>query len=167
MKLLLSLLLAIPLIACSNQTTAEKPSPNSEYKSPGKPSAKVQLNYKLSKERVAVGETVDLTINFSGNMPSKASIKTSKQLILQGNKQFQSKNGSIEKQVHTFSVTPTTEGIHLVTIIAEDAQTSHKKPFAIRVIAGDKPIEEYLENNGTLETDENGEKIISMPAEKR
>ena len=60
-----------------------------------------------------------------------------------------------------------TEGIHLITVVAEDAQQSHKKPFAIRIIAGNKPIEEYLEKNGTLTTDENGEKIISMPAEER
>lgn len=165
MKLLLSLLLAIPIMACNNQTTAK--SPNSEYKSPGKPSAKVQLDYKLSKERVAVGETVDLSVNFTGNMPSKASVETSKQLVLHGNKQFQTKAGSVDNQAHTFSVTPTTEGIHLITIVAEDAKTSYKKPFAIRVIAGDKPVEEYLEKNGTLETDENGEKIISMPAEVR
>lgn len=166
MKLLLSLLLALPLIACNNQATT-KDADSKAYKSPGKPSMNVELNYTVSKERVAVGETVDVTINFDGNIkPSSASLKTSQQLVLHGDKNIVLQKSS-SHQPHTFSVTPMTEGIHLLTVIAEDAATSHTKPFAIRIIAGDKPIEEYLETNGTLETDENGEKIISMPAEEQ
>ncbi|GAA4358862.1 hypothetical protein [Kangiella marina] len=166
-NLLLPLLIAIPLIACNNQTTAQENKHEQSYKSPGKPSMKVEMDYSVSKERVAVGETVDISVNFSGKQkPSSAMLKTSKQLVLHGNSQLNMQKSGNQTE-HKFSVTPMTEGIHLVTVVAEDAQQSHKKPFAIRIIAGDKPIEAYLEKNGTLTTDEDGEKIISMPAEER
>lgn len=166
MRLLLTLLVAIPLIACNNQSTA-KAGHDASYKSPGKPSMQVQMKYTVSKERVAVGETVDISINFSGAAkPNRASLKTSPQLVLQGNNSIDMQKSGAD-QSHTFSVTPMTEGIHLLTVVAEDAQQSHKKPFAIRIVAGDKPIEDYLEKNGTLKVDEDGEKIISMPAEQR
>ncbi|GAA0205827.1 hypothetical protein GCM10009123_11590 [Kangiella japonica] len=168
MKLLLSLLVAIPLVACNNQaTTAKEAESKSAYKSPGKPSMKVDMDYQISKERVAVGETVDIQFNFKGQVkPSSAKLKTSEQLVLHGDTTIQMQKSGSNSQ-HKFSVTPMTEGIHLVTVIAEDVQQSHTKPFAIRIVAGDKPIEEYLQQNGQLEIDENGEKIISMPAEER
>ncbi|GAA4344918.1 hypothetical protein [Kangiella taiwanensis] len=167
-KLLLPLFVAIPLIACNNQTTAEDTKEAQSFKSPGKPSMKVQMDYTVSKERVAVGETVDISVNFTGKQqPSHALLKTTDKMVLHGNSQLNLQKSSGGQTQHSFSVTPMTEGIHLVTVVAEDAQQSHKKPFAIRIIAGDKPIEAYLEKNGTLTTDENGEKIISMPAEER
>lgn len=169
MKILLSLFIAIPLVACNNQATTAKEEVHNKsgYQSPGKPSMKVDMDYQVSKERVAVGETVDIQFNFKGQVkPSSAKLKASKQLVLHGDNTLKmQKSGS--QQPHKFSVTPMTEGIHLVTIIAEDIQQSHQKPFAIRIIAGDKPIEDYLQQNGQLEIDENGEKIISMPAEER
>ena len=168
MKLLLSLLVAIPIVACNNQaTTAKEAHTKSGFKSPGKPSMKVDMDYQISKERVAVGETVDIQFNFKGQAkPSSAKLKASKQLVLHGDNTIKMQKSG-RQQPHKFSVTPMTEGIHLVTIIAEDIQQSHQKPFAIRIIAGDKPIEDYLQQNGQLQVDENGEKIISMPAEER
>ena len=166
MRHLLTLLVAIPLIAYGGQSLA-KAKHATEYKSPGKPSMKVEMDYSVSKKRVAVGETVDISINFSGKeMPNMASLKTSQELVLHGNDSINlQKTGS--QASHKFSVTPMTEGIHIISVIAEDAQQSHKKPFAIRIIAGDKPIEEYLQKNGTLEVDESGKRIISMPAVQR
>ena len=169
-KLLLPLFIAIPLIACNNQTTAQEQGAKGEssFKSPGKPSMKVKMGHTVSKERVAVGETVDISVNFTGKQkPSHANLKTTDNMVLHGNTQLNLQKASGGQAQHKFSVTPMTEGIHLITVVAEDAQQSHKKPFAIRIIAGNKPIEEYLEKNGTLTTDENGEKIISMPAEER
>jgi hypothetical protein len=166
MRLLLTLLVAFPLVTLSGSVEA-KAKHDSTYKSPGKPSMKVEMDYTVSKERVAVGETVDISVNFKGQVkPTTASLKTSKELVLHGNKNINLQKAS-HQQKHAFSVTPMTEGIHLITVVAEDAQQSHKKPFAIRIVAGEKPIEEYLKRNGTLEIDENGEKIISMPAERR
>ncbi|WP_223670697.1 hypothetical protein [Kangiella shandongensis] len=166
MKYAFTILLATTFAFFSSQTIA-KSAIEQEYKSPGKPSAKVEMDYSVSKERVAVGETVDINITFKGEtVPSQAKLKTSKQLVLHGNSQLSMQKASSGSS-HRFSVTPMTEGIHLITVVAEDAQQSHKKPFAIRIIAGDKPVESYLKKNGTLTTDERGEKIISMPAEER
>lgn len=166
MKYIFTILLATVLASFSNAGVA-KSTTKQQYKSPGKPSAKVEMDYSVSKERVAVGETVDISIKFKGaERPALANLKTSKQLVLHGNSQLSMQKASTDSS-HSFSVTPMTEGIHIITVVAEDAQQSHKKPFAIRIIAGDKPVESYLKKNGTLTTDEKGEKIISMPAEER
>ncbi|AOE49031.1 hypothetical protein [Kangiella sediminilitoris] len=166
-KIILLSCVGLAFIAGSHQVIAKETSSGSQYKSPGKPAAKIEMDYSVSKERVAVGETVNITLALKGaESPKLADLTTSKQLVLHGEKQI-----SLQKQgnevSHLFSVTPMTEGIHLITVVAEDASKSHRKPFAIRIVAGDKPIESYLKTNGTLTQDDNGKKIISMSAEER
>ncbi len=162
MKSLLTTNIAILLITCSFQITAQSLKETS-FQSP---SNLPEMEYTLSKDRVAVGERVDISLNFKGQTnAAHASVHTSNQLLLHSHNQLViQKNSSAPKQL---SVTPMTEGIHLITIVAGDIQQSKQKPFAIRIIAGDKPIEEYLKQNGILATNKNGEKVISMKAEER
>lgn len=163
------------IVGCNNATTTNTPMNNTKaetadkatYHSPGKPSASVEMNYTLSSERVAVGEAVQVQLSFDNSLNSvQAIINTQQELVLSGSKTVNfetSKSGNADAS-QIFEVTPTTEGIHLISVIAKNSNSDRAKPMVIRVIAGDKPIEEYLEVNGTLTEDEDGNKIISMPA---
>lgn len=156
------------LTACAKQAEAHKTSHT--YQSPGKPGAKVVMNYQVSKERVAVGEAVEIRLSASNNTQDvTARLQTSDKLLLSGNSQMTFKAGTTAQkaQEQVITVIPQSEGIHLITIFAKELSVAYEKPIAIQIVAGDKPISEYLEINGTLEQQEDGETVISMPAEER
>ncbi|NVK22841.1 MAG: hypothetical protein HWD86_10005 [Kangiellaceae bacterium] len=161
----LIMIFSFALAACSSQDAGHK---TSEYQSPGKPSAEVAMKYNLTKERVAVGETVTVSVSFDNSAKAIAArFEPTANMVMSGDniKNFAQAKGDANAS-YSFEVTPLTEGIHYINVFAKDASVSHEKPFAIRVVAGDKPIEEYLEVNGTLSEDENGEKIIIMKAQE-
>ena len=163
----LMIIFAIAATACQAQDHTKH---QQGYQSPGKPSYEVSMDYKLSSERVAVGETVDVTLNFdNSNKGISAKVATTDNMSFNGKKEahFLAQKSGQANASHTFSVTPLTEGIHYINIFAKEASMSHEKPFAIRIIAGDKPVQEYLQKNGRVAVDENGEKIIIMQAEEQ
>lgn len=159
---------SIAIAACSSQK--EEMSQDSGYSSPGKPSASIELDYTLANERVTVGETVELKVSFKSaeNGVISANFSTNPEMVLNGDKHLSLniKKGHTQTNQHQFSVTPSSEGIHYINILASEEGKVASKPFAIRIIAGDKSIEEYLQSNGTLTEDADGEKIISMTAEE-
>lgn len=148
---------SIPVSSIKKEATE-----NSAYNSPGKPSTYLDLDYTLSSERVNVGESVDVSISFKQTGAISTDISMTPGLVHTGRKSVVLINKAGSDDVHTFSVTPITEGIHYVNIFAGDEK---KKPFAIRIIAGDKSIEDYLQKNGVLiEMEE--ETVVSMPADE-
>ena len=169
LSLAASLMLGVvSLTACAKQTEADKS--NHTYQSPGKPGPKVSINYRVSKERVAVGEAVEVYLSTSSlKQDITARLQTTDHLLLSGNSQMTFKAGSQTQQTEeqVITVVPQTEGIHLLTIYAKDLSVAYEKPIAIQIVAGSKPIQEYLEINGTLEQQDNGETVISMPAEEK
>lgn len=80
---------------------------------------------------------------------------------------FKSGTQTQQSEEKVITVIPQTEGIHLLTIYAKDLSVAYEKPIAIQIVAGDKPIQDYLEINGTLEQQDDGETVISMPAEEK
>lgn len=164
-----SLALAIlSLSACANQAETSKTSQT--YQSPGKPGANVAINYRVSKERVAVGEAVQIHLSAENNQQDViARLQTSDRLLTTSNKELTFKANTLKQQPEeqVITVIPQSEGIHLVTIFAKELSVAYEKPIVIQIVAGDKPVSEYLEINGTLEQQENGETVISMPAEEK
>lgn len=169
LSLAASLMLGVvPLTACAKQTEAAKC--NHTYQSPGRPGPKVSINYRVSKERVAVGEAVEVYLSTSSlKQDITARLQTTDHLLLSGNSQMTFKAGNLSQQSkeQIITVIPQTEGIHLLTIYAKDLSVAYEKPIAIQIVAGSKSIQEYLEINGTLEQQDNGETVISMPAEEK
>lgn len=156
------------LTACAQQTEAHKS--NHSYQSPGKPGAKTAINYKISKDRVAVGEAVQIYLSTSSiSQDVTARFQTSDNLLLTDKAQltFKAESKSAQPEQQVITVIPQTEGIHLLTIYAKDLSVAYEKPIAIQIVAGSKPIQEYLEINGTLEQQDDGETVISMPAEEK
>ncbi|MCW8858061.1 MAG: hypothetical protein OQJ95_11905 [Kangiella sp.] len=159
---------ALSLSACASQTETSKP--KQTYQSPGKPGPKVTITYQVSKHRVAVGEAVQIHLSASDNSEDViARLQTTDNLLLSGNSQmtFKANKQAQQPEEQIITVIPQTEGIHLITIFAKELSISHEKPIAIQIVAGNKPINEYLEINGTLEQQDDGETVISMPAEER
>lgn len=169
-----SVLATLSLSACANQAENSKLDHDLDhkhsYQSPGKPGAKAAISYRISKDRVAVGETVQIHLSTANNKQDViARLQTSDNLLLSGDSQMTFKATSQAKQLEeqVITVIPQSEGIHLVTIFAKELSVAHEKPIAIQIVAGDKPVSEYLEINGTLEKQEDGETVISMPAEEK
>lgn len=165
----ISLLLGTaPLTACAQQSEGHKI--KQSYQSPGKPGSKTAINYKVSKERVAVGEPVQVYLTTSNiKQDITARLQTTDNLILSSDSlmTFKSSNQTNQTEEKVITVIPQTEGIHLLTIYAKDLSVAYEKPIAIQIVAGDKPIQDYLEINGTLEQQDDGETVISMPAEEK
>lgn len=158
----------LSLSACANQTETSKTS--QAYQSPGKPGANVSINYRVSKERVAVGEAVQIHLSAENNKQDViARLQTSDKLLMTNNKELTFKASPLKQQPaeQVITVIPQSEGIHLVTIFAKELSVAYEKPIAIQIVAGDKPVGEYLEINGILEQQEDGETVISMPAEEK
>lgn len=158
----------LSLAACANQS--EGTSTHHNYQSPGKPGVKIAINYRVSKDRVAVGEAVQIHLSTSNNKQDViARLQTSDNLLLSDNSQmtFKATMQGQQSEEQVITVTPQSEGIHLVTIFAKELSIAHEKPIAIQIVAGNKPIGEYLEINGTLEQQDDGEQVISMPAEEK
>ncbi|ACV27712.1 hypothetical protein [Kangiella koreensis] len=164
-----SLVLGIlSLSACANQTETSKTS--HAYQSPGKPGNDIAINYRISKERVAVGEAVQIHLSSVNNKQDViARLQTTDKLLTTSSKEltFQAETSKQQSEELVITVIPQEEGIHLVTIFAKELSVAYEKPIAIQIVAGDKPVSEYLEINGRLEQQEDGETVISMPAEEK
>ena len=160
-------LATVSLTACASQAPNHKTQQNKAQQA--KVDTKAAINYRVSKERVAVGEPIQIYLSANNHKDDVvARLQTSEKLLLSGQSQMTFKAGQnqlSEEQVIT--VIPQSEGIHLVTIFAKELSVAYEKPIAIQLVAGNKPISDYLEVNGTLEEQKNGEKVISMPAEER
>lgn len=165
----ISMVLGVSSLTASAQQT-EAHNTNHSYQSPGKPGAKTAINYKVSKERVAVGEAVQVYLSTSNiKQDVMARLQTTDNLLLSSNSHMTFKAGNLNQQTEeqVITVTPQTEGIHILTIYAKDLSVAYEKPIAIQIVAGSKPIQEYLEINGTVEKQDDGETVISMPAEEK
>jgi hypothetical protein len=128
----------------------------------------VSLQYKLLSVP-KVGEPLRISVIFDGVTSAKganADMKADRELEMAtpfsaktlakgSSKQAQASN------THEITVTPQAEGLFFVNVFTEQEGRTGASAIAIRV--GDKPLN--LPTVGTLKTDANGEKVISMPAQ--
>jgi hypothetical protein len=133
-----------------------------------KASSGIAFQYKLLSVP-KVGEPLRISVIFDGaTSPNGASaemkadqaltmtIPFAAKTLAKGNtKQAQASN------THEITVTPQAEGLFFVNVFTEQEGRTGASAIAIRV--GDKPLN--LPTVGTLKTDANGEKVISMPAQ--
>jgi hypothetical protein len=132
-----------------------------------KTSSGISFQYKLLSVP-KVGEPLRISVIFDGaTSPNGASAEmkadqalsmatpfAAKALAKGNSKQAQASN------THEITVTPQAEGLFFVNVFTEQEGRTGASAIAIRV--GDKPLD--LPTVGTLKTDANGEKVISMPA---
>lgn len=126
----------------------------------------MKFEHRVSTERAQVGVPYTIDIDFSGSADSvldaEFSTSSNMNMMSKSSESIQlSKAGKAE--THTITVVPQTEGFHYVNIIQPGA---NQKPSVIRVIAGDKDIQEYLKTPGTIVEQEDGSKVISMKADE-
>ena len=126
----------------------------------------LKFQHRLSAERAQVGKTYEIDVDFMGLEESTFNVEfvTSPGLSLTSNKMSAIVMDKIGKaKTQTISLLPQQEGIYFVTMYK---QGSNQKPSAIKVIVGNKPVQEYLQTTGVVVEQEDGSKVISMKADE-
>lgn len=149
-------------------TKAAKAKPGYTRVAAKKTSSGVSLQYKLLSVP-KVGEPLRISVIFDGVTAAKganADMKADRELemVTPFSAKTLAKGSSKQAQAsntHEITVTPQAEGLFFVNVFTEQEGRTGASAIAIRV--GDKPLN--LPTVGTLKTDANGEKVISMPAQ--
>ncbi len=170
----LAFVVAAPIAAAQTTTTAHLHTTAGKTKAgytrvaSKKTSSGVAFQYKLLSVP-KVGEPLRISVIFEGATSpngANAEMKADRELTMaapfagkalaKGNsKQAQASN------THEITVTPQAEGLFFINVFTEQNGRSGAAAIAVRV--GDKPLN--LPTVGTLKTEANGEKVISMPAQ--
>lgn len=186
MKYLLLTTCAFFVVACSNQekTTSneiqeapaivknsseneKKMAIKTPYKSPGKPSAPITLEYSFDGTPT-LGQPLSVNVKLKGAQQEdsvSASLKYSPSLVTNtDHTKLSFKPSAPNKKVVT--VTPTENGIYFINISASTLVHGKLmyKSFAIPVEVGDADWAEHNKPEGALLNDAKGGKIISLPA---
>jgi len=142
------------------------------HQSPGKPQAPVQIKYKILKSRLS-GELINIEITIKPEQKAdylELTIKGEKgiELIdLQNPEMTYKKIEKGDQLTQKFSVRPKSEGLHYIHVFSKVlcGNSSKVKVVAIPIRTGNMPVP--LKGALPVEVDNSGQKIISMPAEKR
>ncbi len=145
-----------------------------EFKSPGKPSAPISIDYQPITKALYSGDSVDLNIRFKvGESARKlmVSTKASEQsgVSVSTITQAQPKLGS-DNTTDWMSVKADLlqDGIHYIDVIATVEVNGERqfKTFAIPVVVGEANWDEYLKPDGELKTDASGRKLLVQKAQE-
>ncbi len=181
MKFLLPcILLSLLITACGSkeeikpQTKAMKETEQSSpYKSPGKPSAPITLEYSFNS-KPELDQPLEVSIKLSHTHLANdvnAKINYSPKLIENQGINAMNFNNNSEDNAQLITVTPVENGIHYVHIQAGtevNGQVMYKA-FSIPIEVGEvdwkqhRKIEGSL-NNGSLNNNSESSKVISLPA---
>jgi len=127
----------------------------------------LNFTHAVQQERAQVGKPYEIDISFVGHADTQMTTRflTTPNLVINSNLNNRVNfNAQGKAQAQRITVTPRTEGIHYVTIYRDgDAKL---KPAAIKIIAGNKPEKDYMKTEGTIVEDQNGAKVIEIPAEE-
>jgi len=127
----------------------------------------VNFTHSVQQERAVVGEpyVIDLSFLGSSKMAMTARLEATPDLAMSSASMYKvAFNESGKSEAQQITVTPRSEGIHFVSIYNEE--NPQAKPSVIKVIAGNKPVEEYMRKEGTVVTDSDGRAVIEVPAEE-
>jgi len=156
-----------PAIAKNSQIDEKKTTIKDPYKSPGKPSAPITLEYSF-EGKPTLGQRLNVHVKLKGAQKEEsvsASLKYSPSLVADTpNNKLSFKPSAPNTEIVT--ITPTENGIYFININAStvvNGKTMYKS-FAIPVEVGDADWAEHNKPEGTLLNDSKDGKVISLPA---
>jgi len=127
----------------------------------------INFTHSVLQARAEVGVPYVIDISFLGaaNTQMQARLETTPELAMSSSSLSNIAFGAQGKsQMQQITVTPRSEGIHFVNIYR--VGETKLKPAAIKIIAGNKPLKEYMRTEGEIVEDANGRAVIEMPAEE-
>ncbi|MGI9259351.1 MAG: hypothetical protein ACR2QQ_10975 [Gammaproteobacteria bacterium] len=134
-----------------------------------KPASPIGLGYELLGDPL-IGQALEIRITSRSSLPMSnlmIDVRGDQELMLSAESQqfFSAQVEADEPTLHVVTVTPLYEGLHYLSVTAQamiDGQVQADY-VTISIRVGD--AEHQSEPMGTLETDDTGEAIISLPAE--
>ncbi len=168
LRLIMALTLTASVVGCSvekqkvNSTNSET---NQAVASIGKPSAPINMSYKILTDNPVPGQEIQIQVTFSSPLKSNvsASMKAAEGLTwASSEKSWQaniSKSGQYSSLPNMKVVAPA-DGVYYVHLVAQvmDGGKLQYKPFTIPIKVGDAEV--VLESPGEVITDEKGQKVI-------
>ena len=135
----------------------------------GKPTSPIGLGYEFLGEP-RIGEALDIRITSRSSFPMSnltIDVRGDQELMVSPDSLqfFSAQVAAGEPMVHVVTVTPLFEGSHLLSVTAQATINGQVQAdyVTISIRVGDVSLE--TEPMGTLETDDAGETIISLPAD--
>ena len=179
-KLLLTVIAALLMAACSENSDSKASAPSgkstsavggSATMSPGKPSAPISIDYEvLGKAIVGLPVAINVTVRATqdtGPISVQYSINDASALLFQeGQVKRREYRGRSELDVQQVVVVPQREG-RLYLNVSVEVQTpggSMIKSMAIPIQVGNATVQP--QTNGELKDGPDGETVISMPAQE-
>lgn len=136
----------------------------------GKPASPIGLGYELLGEP-RIGEALEIRITSRSSLPMSnlmIDVSSDQELVLSAESQqfFSALVEAGEPTEHVLTVTPLYEGLHYLSVTAQAMIGGQVQADYVTISIRVGDVEHQSEPMGTLETDDTGEAIISLPAEK-